>query len=61
MVMTWNFDHFSKWNIQSVKNLHTFKNSYSIMTKNKNVMHWGNFEYFLEQVTKHFIQKFICK
>jgi hypothetical protein len=23
-----NFYHFSRWNIESVKNLHTFKNSY---------------------------------
>jgi hypothetical protein len=22
------FDHFSKWNIEFIKNMHTFKNSY---------------------------------
>ncbi len=22
------FDHFSRWNMESIKNLHTFKNSY---------------------------------
>jgi len=26
--MIYNFDHFSRWNIEFVKNLHTFKNSY---------------------------------
>jgi hypothetical protein len=33
---------------------------YSIMTNKKNVMHWGKFKYFLEQVTIKFIQIFIC-
>jgi len=33
---------------------------YSIIIKKKHVMHWGIFKYFLEQVTKKFIQESIC-
>jgi hypothetical protein len=33
---------------------------YSIMINKNNVVHWGTFKYFLEKVTKIFIQKFIC-
>ncbi len=29
---------------------------YSIMTR-KNLMHWGTFKYFIQQVTKKFIRK----
>jgi hypothetical protein len=35
---------------------------YVLMTNQKNVMHWGNFKYFLEQAIKKFIQNsFACQ
>jgi hypothetical protein len=48
LVKTKNFDNFSRWNIESVKNLHTFKFSYLFNNEKKKekVMHWGNFKYF---------------
>ncbi len=36
-----NFDHFSRWNVKYVRNLHTFKNSYLGL---EYVMHWGTFK-----------------
>jgi hypothetical protein len=43
------YNEYGPNNIESKRNLHNFKNSYySIMTNQKNVMHWGNFQCFLE-------------
>ncbi len=56
-----NFDKFSRWNIESVRNMQTFKiRIYSIMTNKKIVMHWGKFKYF--KLQKISLKKlFACK
>jgi len=63
LVTTYNFDHFSRWNNEYVRNLHTFNiHIYSIMNNKKKVMHWGKYKFKKNKLQKiSFKNSFACK
>jgi hypothetical protein len=57
-VMIWNYDNFSRQNIESSKICTIFKNSYLFKrVHTSNVIYWGNFQYFKEHAIKKIHQK----
>jgi hypothetical protein len=59
-----NFEHFSRWNIESIKNLHTFKKSY-LFNNDFFSLKWCNGEhlniFYSKLQKKSFKNSFACK
>jgi hypothetical protein len=58
--MIWNYDKFSKWNVEFGKICTLLDNSiYSRRVNRNHVIYWVNFRYFYKHVAKTIFQKFL--